>query len=243
MDWLMVIAFVVFSIMDSKKKSEQAKQQREQRMKQQKQQVYRSESSSMQEQPKPRMTEAARPKSASQQPKKSGGLLDTFSDWMDDLEKMLDPEDLTGSQKAGQAKPAQQRSAGNYVPNHSKKSKKATATTAKKSPGTLPTKTLMEMRPDREQREEHTRVSASVKPVTASVKPLKNAFENDEKCEHRIELNPNIQYSKQKQQEALQTASIVKTDKDALIQGIIWSEILGKPKAYQPNEPKFRRRA
>ena len=241
----MVIAFIVVSIMDSKKKSEQAKQQREQRMKQQKQQVYRSESASMQEQPaKPHTTEAARPKPASQQPGKSGNLLDTFSDWMDDLEKLLNQEDGTGTQKSGQAKPAQQqRPTGNYVPSHSKKSKKAAATTAKKSPGTLPTKTLMEMRPDREQREEYTKVSASVKPVTANVKPLKNAFENDEKCEHRIELNPNIQYSKQKQQEALQTASIVKTDKDALIQGIIWSEILGKPKAYQPNEPKFRRRA
>ena len=92
----------------------------------------------------------------------------------------------------------------------------------------------MEQRPDREQREAHTKVAASVK-------PLKNAFENQEQCEHRIELNPNIQYSKQKQAAMAQQAAIVQTDRDSLIQGIIWSEILGKPKAYQPNRPRFHR--
>jgi hypothetical protein len=120
------------------------------------------------------------------------------------------------------------------------KTQKQSMQTAKKEPAVLPTKTLMEMRPDREKREEHTKVAASVKPLTASVKPLKNAYENDEKCEHRIELNPNIQYSKQQQKETAQAAAIVKTDKDSLVQGIIWSEILGKPKAYQPNQPVFR---
>ena len=68
----------------------------------------------------------------------------------------------------------------------------------------------------------------------------KNAYENDEKCEHRIELNPNIQYRKQQKKDAAQAAAIVKTDQESLVQGIIWSEILGKPKAYQPNQPVFR---
>lgn len=78
----------------------------------------------------------------------------------------------------------------------------------------------MEQRPDREKREEHKKVAASVKPIaptvkplTASVKPLKTAFHNDEHCEHRIELNPNIQYSNQKQEVAAQRAAIVRTDR------------------------------
>ena len=102
---------------------------------------------------------------------------------------------------------------------------------------------------DREKREEHKKVAASVKPIaptvkplTASVKPLKTAFHNDEHCEHRIELNPNIQYSNQKQEVAAQRAAIVRTDRDGLIQGIVWSEILGKPKAYQRRENVFQRR-
>ena len=105
---------------------------------------------------------------------------------------------------------------------------------SKKSPAQLPTKTLMEQRPDREKREEHTK-------VTASVKPLKNAFENDEHCEHRIQLNPNIQYSKQQEAMSMQRAAIVKTDGESIVQGIIWSEILGKPKAYQNQARRMRR--
>ena len=106
------------------------------------------------------------------------------------------------------------------------KKRKAAPQAEKKSPAALPTKTLMEMRPDREKREEHTK-------VTASVKPLKNAFENQENCEHRIELNPNIQYSAQQTQVSAQRTAIVKTDGESIVQGIIWSEILGKSKAYQ----------
>ena len=134
-------------------------------------------------------------------------------------------------------------------PAKTKKKKAAVSQTAKKSPAELPKQTLMEQRPDREKREEHKKVAASVKPIaptvkplTASVKPLKTAFHNDEHCEHRIELNPNIQYSNQKQEVAAQRAAIVRTDRDGLIQGIVWSEILGKPKAYQRRENVFQRR-
>lgn len=76
---------------------------------------------------------------------------------------------------------------------------------------------------------------------TANVKPLKNAFENDENCEHRIQLNPNIQYSKQQEQAAVQRASIVKTDGESIVQGIVWAEILGKPKAYQNRDRRMGR--
>ena len=68
-----------------------------------------------------------------------------------------------------------------------------------------------------------------------------NAYENDIACEHRIELNPNIKYSGQKQKDMQQKAAIVKTDEASLIQGMIWSEILGKPKAYQNRAPRFHR--
>lgn len=75
--------------------------------------------------------------------------------------------------------------------------------------------------------------------MAASVKPLKNAFENQEQCEHRIELNPNIQYSKQKQAAMAQQAAIVQTDRDSLIQGIVWSEILVNQKPISQTGPDF----
>lgn len=239
MEWLMIIAFIVVSIMDSKKKSEQAKQQREQRQKMQGQQVYRSES-----QPKevvkremPKQTEkpqtARKPQNQLYGP--FGDLLEELENWASSIDSAEHPAKPAGGQIK---KPAVPKS-GQTVP-VKKKTQKPEMQEAKKDPGALPTKTLMEMRPDREQREEHTKVSASVKPITASVKPLKNAYENDEKCEHRIELNPNIQYSKQQQKKNAQAAAIVKTDQESLVQGIIWSEILGKPKACRPNQPAFR---
>ncbi len=232
MEWLMIIAFIVVSILDSKKKSEQAKQQREQRQKTQGQQVYRSES----QQKKAVQPEVSRQVTKTQTAKKSqnqmygplGDFLEELENWASSIDSTEHPAKPTGSQTK---KPS--ASASTQTASVKKKSQKPATKTEKKVPGALPTKTLMEMRPDREKREEHTK-------VTASVKPLKNAYENDEKCGHRIELNPNIQYSKQQQKEAVQAASIVKTDKDSLVQGIIWSEILGKPKAYQPNRPVFR---
>ena len=230
MEWLMIIAFIVVSILDSKKKSEQAKQQREQRQKMQGQPVYRSESAARQQsQAKPKAAEpvSRKPQQASDSP--FGGFLKDLEEWVNAMDAEEHPaKPAREKQVVVQTSPKKQSA----MP----KNRKAAPQAEKKSPAALPTKTLMEMRPDREKREEHTK-------VTASVKPLKNAFENQENCEHRIELNPNIQYSKQNQdreRKASQTASIeVKTDSEALIQGIIWSEILGKPKAYQPTQPKF----
>lgn len=231
MEWLMIIAFIVISIMDSKKKSEQAKQQREQRQKTQSQPVYRSEKADAPKTAVPKTAQPSRP-----QQKDSGSPLGDFlkelENWAESLDAEEHPAKPSGASPEKkpvvvQAAPKKQGA----VP----KSRKAAAPAGKKSPAALPTKTLMEMRPDREKREEHTK-------VTANVKPLKNAFENEENCEHRIELNPNIQYSKQNQVQEQQASIEVKTDSDSLIQGIIWSEILGKPKAYQPNQPKFQRR-
>lgn len=229
MEWLMIIAFIVVSILDSKKKSDQAKQQREQRQKMQGQQVYRSEG-----QPKAAV-KPERSKTVEGQPtaKKThnqmygplGDFLEELENWASSIDSDEHPAKPTGTQVK---KPANAKNVA-----VKKKSQKPVMQEAKKETSALPTKTLMEMRPDREKREEHTK-------VTASVKPLKNAYENDEKCEHRIELNPNIQYSKQQKKDAAQAAAIVKTDQESLVQGIIWSEILGKPKAYQPNQPVFR---
>ena len=236
MEWLMIIAFIVVSIMDSKKKSEQAKQQREQRQKMQGQQVYRSES-----QPKAAVKpESAKPAEKRQTVKKpENQMYGPLGDFLEELENWANTIDSTEHPAKPSGSPVKKPVSAKNV-SVKPKTQKQSMQTAKKEPAALPTKTLMEMRPDREKREEHTKVAASVKPLTASVKPLKNAYENDEKCEHRIELNPNIQYSKQQQKETAQAAAIVKTDKDSLVQGIIWSEILGKPKAYQPNQPVFR---
>jgi hypothetical protein len=229
MEWLMIIAFIVVSIMDSKKKSEQAKQQREQRQKMQGQQVYRSES-----QPKAAVKpENAKPAEKRQTVKKpENQMYGPLGDFLEELENWASTIDSTEHPAKPSGSPVKKPVSAKNI-SVKPKTQKQSMQTAKKEPAVLPTKTLMEMRPDREKREEHTK-------VTANVKPLKSAYENDEKCEHRIELNPNIQYSKQQQKETAQAAAIVKTDKDSLVQGIIWSEILGKPKAYQPNQPVFR---
>jgi len=237
MEWLMIIAFVVISIMDSKKKSDQAKQQSAQRRQQQGMQGPRPEAT-----PKPQQrSQAAKPAS-----KQEGSFMGSLTEFLESLEDALDI-DLDGKpapqpqQKPPAAKNRERVSGEGSIAGKSltqtvgrkKKPELMAEKTSKKSPSQLPTKTLMEQRPDREKREEHTKVTANVKPLTASVKPLKNAFENDEHCEHRIQLNPNIQYSAQQTQASAQRAAIVKTDGESIVQGIIWSEILGKPKAYQ----------
>ena len=227
MEWLMIIAFVVISIMDSKKKSDQAKQQSAQRRQQMSGQGQRPE-----ELPKvPQHPQAPRPVA-----KQEGSIMGSLTEFLEALEEALDPDEEAEQAKRRQAAqkqatsktamPKQAPAGGKTLMQTVGKKKKAEPQTAKKSPAQLPTKTMMEQRPDREKREEHTK-------VTASVKPLKNAFENDEHCEHRIQLNPNIQYSKQQQDTKVQRAAIVKTDGESIVQGIIWSEILGKPKAYQ----------
>lgn len=254
MEWLMIIVFIVISLMDSKKKSDQAKQKREQRMqtpqkppqkpmqqpiqkpvqkpvqKTMEQQVYRSGDGAAKPQARPPHPYQPKP-SVEKQPE--GPWYESFGELLKDLGTEL--KDMSEELSKEFTLDSDQ------VPNPMQKKKKAAAGASKKAvkpngeAKKLPTKTLMEQRPDREKREEHTK-------VTANVKPLKNAFENDENCEHRIELNPNIQYSNRKQQTDLQRAAIVKTDSESLIQGVIWSEILGKPRAHQPMEQRFRRR-
>lgn len=240
MEWLMVIVFVVITIMESKKKSEQAKKERERRIKSQGQQVYRSESGSI-----PAQIEKMRvPKAdvSKKKPEKSqsgwlGSLTDSLTELLEEIDSAMDtePTETVSSNSVPSS------SATNDGKRHDEMKK--TPEVSRKSPEILlPSKTLIEQRPDREQRETYKKVTTSVRPVTANVRPLKNAFENDEKCEHRIELNPNITYSQQKAKTVTQAAVIVQTDKEALIQGIIWSEILGKPKAHRSNEYRFRNR-
>ena len=181
MEWLMIIGFIVVTILDSKKKSDQAKQQREQRQKTQGQTVYRSESQTRQ--PHPAKTVSAerpvqKPKQQSGNP--FGDFLKELENWADSLESAEHPAKPAGTYVDKKPSVPQKQATA------AKKKGKSVPQEQKKSPTALPTKTLMEMRPEREQREEHAKVSANVK-------PLKNAYENDEKCEHRIELNPNIQ--------------------------------------------------
>ncbi len=152
---------------------------------------------------------------------------------------------------AKKAKAAQTAAKGSAAPQPAEKNSKAAQqpkaqkpVQQKKSPKASPASqrpdiameqsTLIEQRPDREQRGAHTKVQASVK-------PLKNAYENDEHCEHRIELNPEIQYSGQKHAEGIIPKVQVRTDGESLVQGIIWAEILGRPKAHQRMQPRFPR--
>lgn len=69
------------------------------------------------------------------------------------------------------------------------------------------------------------------KRIAPGVKPLKNIYNNDEYCEHRIELNPNIQYSAQKTVQTKKDSAVFPVSKNQIINGVIWSEILGKPKS------------
>ena len=246
MEWLMIIAFVVISIMDSKKKSDQAKQQSARRRQQMSGQGQRTGDM---------LPSQQRPQTVRGPQKQEGSFKGSLTEFLEALEDALEPDESnTPAKRTAQEQPVQRQTAQrNSAKNRGRASgegsvsgksltqtvgrKKKTELMAEKSEyksaAQLPTKTLMEQRPDREKREEHTKVTASVKPLTANVKPLKNAFENDEHCEHRIQLNPNIQYSKQQQNAEVQRAAIVKTDGESIVQGIIWAEILGKPKAYQ----------
>lgn len=235
MDWLIILLFIGISLYDSVKKSNKAKQQHAERQKPGGQTIYKPDGGSMPTH-KPVMPQQRTPQ------RKSGNLLESLTEFLESVDNMLDEEDHADKKVTAP-------SAGKPVMKQKQKQKQAVPQAAKKSPAELPKQTLMEQRPDREQREEHKKVAASVKPIaptvkplTANVKPLKNAFNNDEHCEHRIELNPNIQYSNQKQEVAAQRAAIVRTDPDSLIQGIVWSEILGKPKAYQRREHVLQRR-
>lgn len=225
MDLLGLVILIVISVISSVKKSNDAKQQRAKRQQASQSTVYRSQSSSV--------PSAERKSATSKASGSADEILDSLSDFLGNLSSMLGMEQPDAEGKSVQSKP-KAAVARAKVDAQKAKSKKTTSQAAKKSPAELPKQTLMEQRPDREQREAHTKVAASVK-------PLKNAFENDERCEHRIELNPNIQYSNRKQTDTAQRAAMVKTDGDSIIQGMIWTEILGKPKAYQRQTVRFRR--
>ena len=227
MEWLGILIFVGITIYNSMKESNKAKQQREKRQSMGGQTVYRSPSAEMPDKP----MQPVKPAVPKQPMKKAGNLFDSLTEFIGELENQLD-----SSQPQGKKKPEQKNTsaAGKGMTAAKKKKQKAAPQAAKKSPAELPKQTLMEQRPEREQREAHTKVSASVK-------PLQNAFDNQDACEHRIELNPNIQYSNRKRQTETARASIIRTDKDSLIQGIVWSEILGKPKAYPRRENVFDR--
>lgn len=257
MDLLGILLLIGISVFTSAMKSKDAKRQRERRLQNSKQTVYRSTGSTIaaEERKKP-VNRAGRPSGpgtglgnatgdvTDSLENLMGDLGDQFGDAAENLSGKLDQlfgmlgmeqeqsKQGTAKQETAKKPPAKKQPVAPV--SGRKKGKKTAAQTAQKSPATLPTKTLMEQRPDREQREEYTKVSASVK-------PLKDAYTNDEHCEHRIELNPNIHYSRQNAVQDAQRAAIVKTDGESIVQGIIWSEILGKPKAYRQPGPPYRR--
>ena len=224
MDLLGLVILIAISIISSVKKSNDAKQQRAKRQQASQSTVYRSQSGSV--------PNAERKTATGKASSSADEVLDGLSDFLGNLSSMLGMEQQDTEKKSARPKPKPAARAKSGA--KKKDNKKATSQATKKSPSELPKQTLMEQRPDREQREAHTKVAASVK-------PLKNAFENDERCEHRIELNPNIQYSNQKQLDTAQKVAMVKTDGGSIIQGMIWAEILGKPKAYQRQSARFRR--
>lgn len=211
MDILVGVILIAISIISSIKQSNDAKQKRSQRM----QQTTANEKTIPRG--RSRQTPAAE---QSKQPQKKNWM-GSLTEFLEEIDDLVDPK----KQSATPAKKPPKATA-------RKKSHKAAMSAVKKSPAELPKQTLMEQRPDREQREAHTKVSASVK-------PLKNAFENQEQCEHRIALNPNIQYSSQKKIAVVQQSVQVRTDSEGILQGLIWAEILGKPKAYQRRENRL----
>lgn len=221
MEWLGVIIFIAITVYDSVRKSNKAKEQKAQQQKSGKQPPVTHKDKGN--------TLAGSANPSTKKVQTSGSILSNLMDFIEEADKQLASE---GKENPKKAKSAAKAKTVSPAKKHTGKGEK---TVSQAGTSSQPTKqTLMEQRPDREQREEHTKVAASVK-------PLKNAYENDIVCEHRIELNPNIKYSGQKQKDMQQKAAIVKTDEASLIQGMIWSEILGKPKAYQNRAPRFHR--
>lgn len=232
LDFLLVILFIGLSIISSAGKSKKARNQREQRMRgmQSKPQnmttvtertapprrtasqdanAKRKAAAEEMQRAKKAAEKAAAEKSRQADGKKKKGQAQQSFDWRE----LFQPTQKTQPQKKPLTQSASQTR-----------------------------KTLIEQkpdceahRPDREEREHsnHERVAASVKPISASVKPLRNVYENEEDCEHRIELNPNIQYQHRQAESGSGKRVAIQTDADSLLQGVIWSEILGKPKAYQ----------
>ena len=87
----------------------------------------------------------------------------------------------------------------------------------------------------REERTEHER-------LRPSVKPIKSVFEEQDNCGHRVELNPNINYSQgQVPLKPKRSAIQVNHDQDTILQSIIWAEILSKPKALENGKRYLRR--
>ncbi len=221
MEWLGIIIFIAITVYDSVQKSNKAKEQKAQRQKSGKQPPVTHKDKGN--------TLAGSTNSSTKKVQTGGSILGNLMDFIEEADKQLAS---AGKENSKKEKSVAKVKTVSPAKKHTGKGEK---TVSQAGTSSQPTKqTLMEQRPDREQREEPTKVAASVK-------PLKNAYENDIVCEHRIELNPNIKYSGQKQKDMQQKAAIVKTDEASLIQGMIWSEILGKPKAYQNRAPRFHR--
>ncbi len=219
MEWLGIIIFIAITVYDSVQKSNKAKEQKAQRQKSGKQPPVTHKDKGN--------TLAGSTNSSTKKVQTGGSILGNLMDFIEEADKQLAS---AGKENSKKEKSVAKVKTVSPAKKHTGKGEK---TVSQAGTSSQPTKqTLMEQRPDREQREEHTKVAASVK-------PLKNAYENDIVCEHR--LNPNIKYSGQKQKDMQQKAAIVKTDEASLIQGMIWSEILGKPKAYQNRAPRFHR--
>ena len=221
MEWLVFLMFVVISIANSVKKSNKAKQKKQQR------QQSRDFMHSPLEFPeaKERLPKKVSPK------KEERDFLGKMANWLEDVTEQLDSQETTTSTKNEKKDSAKTI----WKSNDTVKKKKSELLSLDKTDLGASKPTLMEKKPDREKKEAYQKVSASVK-------PLKNAYQNQEVCEHRIELNPKIQYSGQKQEIAMKKQIVVQTDADSLLQGILWSEIFGKPKAHRPQESLFYRR-
>ena len=140
-----------------------------------------------------------------------GGLEEIFGQMMGKMKESLAPE-------TEQAKP--QKSAASQT-----KKKKASA--KGKSQPKPQAQTAAASHQERQERSEHERLRPSVKPV-------KSVFEEQDGCGHRVELNPHIDYSKSHAQKQQNRVAIqVRHDEDTILQSIIWSEILAKPKALE----------
>ena len=160
------------------------------------------------------------PQTMQPQQKKTAALMD----WLDDLEESV-TKTMKEMEQPFNEKPVKTKK--KVTPAEKKK-------IAEKKKGTvLPQATLFEQVESGKKREREAH--KDMQPVKPSVQPLKTIYQNTEKCEHRIELNPNIQYQGQQQYADLERKQIqVQCQKpEDIIQGVIWSEILGKPKALQ----------
>ncbi len=159
MEWLGIIIFIAITVYDSVQKSNKAKEQKAQRQKSGKQPPVTHKDKGN--------TLAGSTNSSTKKVQTGGSILGNLMDFIEEADKQLAS---AGKENSKKEKSVAKVKTVSPAKKHTGKGEKAVSQAGTSS---QPTKqTLMEQRPDREQREEHTKVAASVKPLKMLMKMI-----------------------------------------------------------------------